>query len=165
LAFDSIVVAVGSHALENLPPNTREEVINMSRIRVSLESVQVTEGQGIGEGDFELRVQVTEGSHIMDWPSATGSVKVDKGGAPHAVNGGEVATYTVTSGTLSKRFMITVTEVDKGTLGQDDVGSGALNFDLESDMAPSTKPLTISLKRPGMGFEGKVKVTMTAQRD
>ena len=30
----------------------------MSKIRVDLESVQVTEGEGIGGGDFELRIQV-----------------------------------------------------------------------------------------------------------
>jgi hypothetical protein len=30
----------------------------MSNIRIGLDSVQVTEGQGIGEGNFELRIQV-----------------------------------------------------------------------------------------------------------
>jgi hypothetical protein len=37
----------------------------MANIRVDLESVQVTEGQGIGEGDFELRIQVQEGTNNM----------------------------------------------------------------------------------------------------
>ena len=41
----------------------------MSKIRVDLESVQVTEGEGIGEGDFELRIQVQEGTNHMVWPS------------------------------------------------------------------------------------------------
>lgn len=135
----------------------------MAKIRVDLESVQVIEGQGVGEGDFELRIQVQEGSNQVVWPSLNGSTKVDKGGAAQSI-GREVATYTVTSGTLSKRFTIDVTEVDKGTLGQDDQGQGTVNFDLTSDMAPSTKPVTISLKRPNMSFQGKVKVTMTAQR-
>ncbi len=135
----------------------------MSRIRVDLESVQVTEGQGIGEGDFELRIQVQEGGNLIVWPSLNGSTKVDKGGSAQSINR-EVATYTVTSGTLSKRFTIDVTEVDKGTLGQDDQGQSTLTFDLEPTMAPSVKTATIGLKRPNMNVNGTVKVTMTAQR-
>jgi hypothetical protein len=137
--------------------------MNMAKIRVDLESVQVTEGQGVGEGDFELRIQVQEGSNDIVWPSLNGSTKVDKGGAAQSI-GREVATYTVTSGTLSKRFTIDVTEVDKGTLGQDDQGQATLTFDLTPTMAPSTQSATISLKRPNMGFHGKVKVTLTAQQ-
>ena len=135
----------------------------MSKIRVDLESVQVTEGQGIGEGDFELRVQVAEGSNILIWPSLNGSTSVDKGGAAQSINKA-IATYTVTSGTLSKKYTIDVTEKDKGTLGQDDQGQGTLTFDLTPNMAPSTKSATISLKRPNMSYEGKVKVTLTAQQ-
>lgn len=135
----------------------------MANIRVDLESVQVTEGQGAGEGDFELRVQAAEGNNVVIWPSLNGSTKVDKGGAAQSINR-EVATYAVTSGTLSKRYTIDVTEVDKGTLGQDDQGQGTLTFDLTPTMAPSAKSTTISLKRPNMSFLGKVKVTMTAQQ-
>ena len=134
----------------------------MSRIRVDLESVQVTEGQGIGEGDFELRIQVQEGGNHIVWPSLNGSTKVDKGGAAQSINR-EVATYTVTSA-LSKRFTIDVTEVDKGTLGQDDQGQSTLTFDLDPTMAPSVKTANIGLKRPNMNVNGTVKVTMTAQR-
>ena len=134
----------------------------MSQIRVDLESVQVTEGQGIGEGDFELRLQVQEGSNQVVWPSLNSSAKVDKGGSPYTINR-QVGTYTVDSGTLSKRFTIDVTEIDKGTLGQDDQGSGTLTFDLKPNMTPSSKTATISLKRPNMSFLGKVKVTMSAQ--
>jgi hypothetical protein len=136
----------------------------MSRIRVSAESVRVTKGQGVGEGDFELRIQVQEGSHTMVWPSLQGWVKVDKGGAAQTINGGEVATYDVPSGTLSKRYTIDVTEVDGGTLGKDDQGQGTLTFDLTPTMAPSTKTATIPLKRPDMSFLGEVQVTLTAQR-
>ncbi|HEV7858254.1 MAG TPA: hypothetical protein VGO91_06455 [Pyrinomonadaceae bacterium] len=134
----------------------------MARIRVDLESVQVIEGQGIGEGDFELRIQVQEGGNDIIWPSLNGSTKVDKGGAAQSI-GKEVATYTVTA-PLSKRFTIDVTEVDKGTLGQDDQGQATLNFDLTPTMTPTTQSATISLKRPNMNFHGKVKVTMTAQQ-
>ena len=135
----------------------------MAKIRVDLESVQVTEGQGVGEGDFELRIQVAEGGNILIWPSLNGSTKVDKGGAAQSINKA-VATYPVTSGTLSKKFTIDVTEVDKGTLGQDDQGQSTLTFDLTPTMVPSTKSATISLKRPTMSYQGKVKVTMTAQQ-
>jgi len=135
----------------------------MSKIRVDLESVQVTEGQGIGEGDFELRVQVAEGGNILIWPSLNGSTKVDKGGAAQSINRA-IATYTVASGTLSKKFTIDVTEVDKGTLGQDDQGQSTLTFDLTPTMTPSTKSAIISLKRPDMSYQGKVKVNLTAQQ-
>ena len=67
------------------------------------------------------------------------------------------------SGTLSKRFTVDVTEVDKGTLGQDDYGQGVIQFDLTPGMPPKTQTATISLKRPKMKYEGKVKVTMSAQ--
>jgi hypothetical protein len=134
----------------------------MSNIRVDLESVQVIEGQGIGEGDFELRVQVQEGSHQVVWPSLNSSAKIDKNGAPYTINR-EVATYSVASGTLSKKFQIDLTEVDKGTLGQDDYGSSSISFDLTPNMTPSSKTATISLKRPNMQYLGKVKVAMSAQ--
>ena len=135
----------------------------MANIRVDLESVQVIEGQGAGEGDFEVRIQVAEGSHVLIWPSLNGSTRVDNGGAAQSINR-PVATYAVTSGTLTKKFTIDVTEVDKGTLGQDDQGQSTLTFDLTPTMAPSTKSATISLKRPNMSYQGKAKVTLTAQR-
>ena len=84
----------------------------MSKIRVDLESVQVTEGEGIGEGDFELRIQVQEGTNHMVWPSLNSSARIDKGGAACTINR-EIGTYSVGSGTLSKKFDIDVTEVDK----------------------------------------------------
>ncbi len=134
----------------------------MSNIRVDLESIQVTDGQGIGEGDFELRVQVQEGAHQMVWPALNSSAKVDKNGLPYTINR-EVATYTVDSGTLSKRFTVDVTEVDKGTLGQDDYGQAVVEFDLVPGMKPKSQTTTINLKRPNMNVNGAVKVTMSAQ--
>jgi hypothetical protein len=66
---------------------------------------------------------------------------------------------------LSKKYTIEVKEIDKGTLGRDDIGFGALTFDLTPTMAPSTKYSTIELKRPNMKKAlGKIKVGMTAQR-
>jgi hypothetical protein len=135
----------------------------MSNIRVDLDSVEVTDGQGGIEGDFELRLEVKEGNHHVIWPAGVTWAKVDKNGPPHPI-GQKVAIYDVSSGTLSKRFNVTATEVDGGTLGGDDYGSGVITFDLTPNMAPSVKSTTISLKRPNMKYEGKVKVTMAAQR-
>lgn len=136
----------------------------MSIIRVDLESVQVTDGQGIAEGDFELRIQVQEGNNQIVWPSLNSNAKVDKNGDPYTINR-QVATYSVNGGKLSKRFTIDVTEVDKGTLGQDDYGQATLSFDLTSDMAAVSKSATISLKRPNQKKrDGKVKVVMSAQQ-
>ena len=58
----------------------------MSNVRVDLESIQVTDGQGVGEGDFELRVQVQEGTNQLVWPALNSSAKVDKKGAPYTIN-------------------------------------------------------------------------------
>ncbi len=135
----------------------------MSTIRVDLESVQVIEGQGVGEGDFELRIQVQEGNNQIVWPALNSSAKVDKKGAPFTINR-QVATYVVNDGKLNKRFTIDVTEVDKGILGQDDYGQATLSFDLTADMAAVTKSATITLERPNMKKLGKVKVVMSAQR-
>jgi hypothetical protein len=137
----------------------------MSKVGVNIESVQVIEGQGAVEGDFELRVQVQEGNNQVVWPSLNSWVKVQKNGPPETVNR-RIAVYPVNSGTLSKRFTIDVTEVDGGALGKDDVGQGTLTFDLTPDMAPQVKSATIALKRPNMKkYNGKVKVvTLAAQR-
>ena len=88
----------------------------MSRIGIDLESIQVTDGQGVGEGDFEMRVQVQEGKNNVVWPNLNGWVKVDKNGPPKTINK-RVGVYSVDSGTLSKRFTIDVTEVDGGNAG------------------------------------------------
>ena len=88
---------------------------------------------------------------------------MDQGGGVKSI-GKRVATYNIDNGTLSKKFTITVREIDKGTLGQDDEGVGWVTFDLTETMTPATKSATIPLKRPNMNELGKVKVTMTAQR-
>lgn len=135
----------------------------MSNIRVDLESVQVLEGQGASEGDFELRVHVQEGSNQVVWPSLSSNAKVDNNGAPFTINR-EVATYHLNGGNLQKRFTVDVIEVDKGLNGQDDYGQGTITFDLNQDMAPATQFADIGLKRPSAGVRGKVRVAMTAQR-
>ena len=135
----------------------------MTMCQVDLESVQVLEGQGVGEGDFELRIQVQEGANSAVWPSLNGSVKVDKNGPPHTINK-RVAAYDLAGGTLHKLYTVEVTEVDKGLNGQDDIGQGTITLDLSPGMKPQSKAATISLKRPNMKYNGKVKVVLTAQQ-
>ena len=138
----------------------------MSTIHVDLKSVQVVEGQGIGEGNMELNVKVQEGSHRVDWPDPyPASVTVDQGGGVNTFNLPKtVGTYKVESGTLSKLFSISVVEVDKGTLGQDDTGSGDITFELTPNMAAQTKYATIDLKPLNKSKKlGKVKVGLVAQ--
>ena len=134
----------------------------MSKFRVDLDKVEVIDGQGIGEGDFELQVTVMEGSHNVIWPSPSSWVQVDKNGAPKSINR-TMATYEVTTGTLSKRVTVNVKEVDGGTLGNDDEGQGYITFNLTPSTGISTKDVTLSLARDKMKPLGKVKVTMTAQ--
>ncbi len=137
----------------------------MANVHVDLDSVKVLEGQGIGEGNFELNIKAQEGGNVVHWPDPyPASSKVDQGGGVQSI-GKRIATYTVASGTLSKKFTITAREIDKGTLGQDDEGVGWVTFDLTSTMAPVTKSAKIELKRPNMKKTlGEVKVTLTAQR-
>lgn len=135
----------------------------MSRIRVSATEVKVLEGQGIGEGDFELSLNVIEGAHSWNWPSFGGSVKVDNGGAPMSLGNGIIAYYTVSAGTLSKKFKVNVRE-DDTKLNADDIGSGDVDFIFEPNMRATNKSVDIELNRTFTGGEkGKVRVTLTAQ--
>src|SRR3954471_19922852 len=95
-----------------------------NRIRLSIVSVKATDGQSsIGEGDFEMRVQATEGSHIAVWPDPLGWRKVDVGGPACPIDK-DIAIYTIASGSLTKTISVDVTEVDGGFNGGDDTGSG-----------------------------------------
>ncbi|MCU0227521.1 MAG: hypothetical protein MUF01_07760 [Bryobacterales bacterium] len=132
------------------------------QVRVSLHNIQVIEGQGVGEGDFEMRIQVQEGNNSIVWPSANGYTKVDNNGVAHTINR-LVGTYTVSNGSLTKRFEFDGTEVDGGTLGKDDQGQGSITFTLTPNMAPEVKYVTMSLKRPRMKTNGKVKVGLLAE--
>src|SRR5207245_2647889 len=101
-----------------------------SSFQVNLDTVQVKDGQGASEGDFELRLEVRdEENHSFIWPAAHSSSKVDNN-APALAIKREVGVYEVSSGTVTKRFDIDATEVDKGLNGQDDYGSGYVTFDL-----------------------------------
>jgi hypothetical protein len=60
----------------------------MTTVYVALDSVKVTEGQGIGEGNFELNIKVQEGSNIVHWPApypsgSSGIHGVDKKPSSH----------------------------------------------------------------------------------
>jgi len=130
-------------------------------ICVSALEVKVIEGQGIGEGDFELRVNVSEGNHSMTWPSFNGTQKVDNGGSPSSIENGEVGYYRISSGSLSKMFTINLTEADSG-FNADDTGLGYITFSLTPGMAATTKYADIKLDRKNSKEKGKVRVTLKA---
>jgi len=136
----------------------------MAKIRINLESVQVTDGQGIGEGNFELNVSASDGKHTVHWPGLYPLAgRVDQGGALTSITG-LVGTYEVESGTLSKSVTVNVNEIDKGTLGQDDTGKGYVTFELSPTMAATRKSVTVPLKPMNQKENGAVKVTLLAQR-
>ena len=140
----------------------KEKEAYMSRISVAASKIEVLEGQGIGEGDLEIRLNVSEGNHSMTWPSFDGSEKVDNGGAPKSIENGEVAYYTVNTGTLSKMFTINVTEADSG-FNADDTGLGYITFSLAPNMQATTQYADIKLNRKNSKEKGKVRVTLKAQ--
>lgn len=139
----------------------------MSNIRVELSTVQVTDGQGAGEGDFELRIEVLERTSKGDlskevWPSRTGTEKVNNNGTPEQI-GREVETYAVNSGSIAKNFVILVTEEDTGTLGQDEGGQGIANFVLAPTMPRTPRPVVVPLNNNGNN-EGSVLVLLVAEQ-
>lgn len=136
----------------------------MSDVRVDLKSVEVVKGQGIGEGNLELNIKVEEGRNKVHWPDPYPAIHtVDQGGALVGI-GKRIGVYDVDSGAKTKMYSISVTEKDKGSLGQDDIGHGDVTLELKKGMKPVTKSATIDLKRPNMKkTNGKVKVTLSAQ--
>jgi hypothetical protein len=137
---------------------------DMSNFQVMLDTVQVKDGQGASEGDFELRLEVRDDeNHSIIWPAPHSSSKVDNNGPALPIKR-EVGTYSITSGTVSKRIDVDATEVDKGLNGQDDYGSGYVTFDLKDGMTPTTKYTNIKLKRPKEGFEGEISVGLVAKQ-
>jgi hypothetical protein len=132
----------------------------MSRIRVSATKLEVRDGQGIGEGNFEIILKVSEGNNSMESSSIE---KLDNGGTPQFIENGEIGYYTVTSGTLSKRFTIKLTELDSGW-NENDYGYGSITFSLTPNMKATTKYIDISLKGTNNKNEkGVVRVTLEAQ--
>ena len=137
------------------------KVIN-NKIRLTLNNVSVVEGQGVSEGDFELQIQAVEGSHNVMWPSLNGWTRVDKDGTPFSIDE-DIATYTISSDSLTKSINLSVTEIDGGFNGGDDTGSGSVTITMKPGMAPVTKSAYITLDKPNGGKNGKVKVTIKAQ--
>jgi hypothetical protein len=138
----------------------------MSDVRVTLDCVQVTDGQGAGEGNFELRIQVLEAIPLQGnltkliWPSLNDTEEINNNGDVRTINR-EVDTYNVSS-RVTKNFRILVDEEDTGTLGQDEFGQASLAFELTPDMCRTTRSALITLRNNG-GNEGQVRVTLAAQ--
>jgi hypothetical protein len=136
----------------------------MSKVKVSFETVEVDDGQGVLEGDFELRIKFSDGTLEHTWPSSTGTIKVDRGGAVLSPRE-EIATYEIAPGkTLSKSFTINVEEVDAGPFDQDDVGTGKLTFNLSAGMMSTSKSSVIPLNRLEGKDKGRVIVKLVAEQ-
>jgi hypothetical protein len=154
----------------------------MSTAKIYLDCVKVTDGQGVGEGAFEVRIVVYEQGEPGDpgappgsdgwypddpklklaWPSLHDSTKVKKNGTIKQIDR-EVGSYDVGTTPLHRSFQVDVTEVDKGTLGEDDHGVKKIEFDLNNGMSSTTKTLNIPLSRPHSKQNGEVQVKMTAR--
>ena len=140
---------------------SKDQLVDPNKIRLTLDKVAVTEGQGASEGDFELRIQAIEGTHNIVWPNASDWIKVDNGGAATSIDR-TIAVYTL-SGSLTKIVNLYVTEVDGGFNGGDDKGSGSISITMSPGMTPVVKYAYISLKRPDGKYKGQVKVYIKAQ--
>jgi hypothetical protein len=138
----------------------------MSNVRVDLAETAVTDGQGGGEGNFELRIRVLEAIPLQGnltkviWPSNNTTAEVNNNGDVRRINR-EVETYNISS-KVTKNFLILVDEEDTGTLGQDEFGQASLAFELTPGMCRTTRSAFITLRNNG-GNEGQVRVTLTAQ--
>jgi len=131
-------------------------VSGMNKIKTKLATVQVSKGQGVGEGDFELRLEEKDDSHSIIWPAPNSSAKTNNNG-PAFTFDEEVATYTV-NGPVTKQYTILATEVDRGLNGLDDYGTGAGNIDLTPNMSSTTKWAVIDLSRHRGGDNGQIKI-------
>ena len=144
----------------------------MPTYKLMIEKMSVPDdgGQGFVEGDLEVRIfaaVIANGQELgKNYPASAGSsIKLKAGGDVKIINEaiGELSERSKSE--VYRTINIEVTEIDKGTLGGDDTGSGALTFTLKDGMKPSRKTATIDLYRPNMGKPlGKVSVTLYAEQ-
>lgn len=135
----------------------------------TLESVKVTNGEGIGEGAFELRIEVLEVGQSNEliskaiWPGDRSTKQVKKDGTPMPINR-PIGTYPAgpEGWNVWKTFVIKVTEEDTGTLGQDEFGSGQVRFDFSEAVCKTTESAKIPLS-VGNKTRGEVQVNILAQ--
>ena len=131
---------------------------------MELDQVCVTEGQGVGEGDFELQIQVLEATPVgyverAIWPSINRTEKVNNNGDPKKIGNQWKQTY-YTAG--ERKFVVTAVEEDTGTLGKDEFGQQSVVFDFQPNMGKYLKTATIGLSNKTR-HRGEIKVTLTAQ--
>jgi hypothetical protein len=134
-----------------------------STYSVGLKSVRANELQNVGEGHFEVRVKVQEGNTTKFWPSASSFANIDRNGTFDIDF--EINTYTVSSGTITKIFEITVREDDRGGFnGKDDIGHGTIPFVMEPNLGSVYEETEIPLLRPDGNFQGSVIVGLARSR-
>ena len=140
-----------------------EQGLTSCSFDVSLYQAKVTQGQGITEGDLELKFkgEADNGGVI----SATGTYTMPVGAAYRLI-GEHLKTVSVTNTTKTIQVWTEVTEVDNGGLnGTNDVGEGSGSMILDCNGSNVSKELTVDLyKNNGTGGQnGQVKVKILAE--
>jgi hypothetical protein len=130
------------------------------RVQIRLVSLHLLDRGGTSESSLELRVEIQDGHRAFTWPAKESSATVDNDRRTLSIDE-EIDTYDVRS-PITKEFKILVTGTDKGSLGQEDYGSGCICFELGPSTIRLSKSATIDLKRPKMKTNGQVRVAMTA---
>jgi len=138
----------------------------MSTVHVDLAEAAVTDGQGGGEGNFEVRIHVLETVPGVGqvpkviWPALNRTEELNNNGDVRPINQ-PVGTYNIGSSKITKNFLILVDEEDTGTLGQDEFGQNSVSFELTPGMCRTTRDTFITLRNNG-GNEGQVRVRLAA---
>lgn len=142
-----------------------EQELTSCTYRLALTGVRAIDGQGVFEGDMEVRVTATQGagSVIAPGPSTYFSLNPDPQAPWNGLNY-EINRVSV-SGSRTVTVDIDVLELDSGTLGADDYGSKSVSLTLTCGDSAQVVTPDISLFRDNMGsYDGKVEVRVRAEQ-
>lgn len=140
--------------------NILEPQTDTCEIKISIISVKVTDGQGVGEGKLELRITGFADDEQGTWPSSQGTQQV-KDGQQLAVNK-EIGVFTLKEDeTRIFSLQTEVLEVDSGFAGADDTGFDTATMEVSCDTVPMEKRVTIDIIGQN---DGQVQVTYKAVR-
>lgn len=135
--------------------------------KVKVTGVRATDGQGVFEGNLEVRLTATAASDSAVLPGPTlspYSLNPDPD-APWQALDADITTVAVAVGsTKSVPVDVSVLEEDSGTLGKDDYGSRTATFSLACDGTARVLTPDVSLYREEMGsYNGIVEVRLRAE--
>lgn len=143
-----------------------QALLGYCQYKLSVTGVRAIDGQGVFEGNLEVRITATANSDSAVLPGPTispYSLNPDPQAAWHALDA-EITTVSVAVG--SKKSVVvdlSVKEEDSGTLGADDYGSREPTFLLSCDGVGHVLTPDVSLFREEMGnYNGVVEVRLRA---